>query len=100
MNDVQRSWDIIHNVKRKKSVLQQSYQSVLSKSPVTPPNATSISLMVSRLHVQLLCDGPLSLPLKVSARAHQSHALVHDNLADPKVVVDPFADVCRFRQLF
>jgi hypothetical protein len=32
----------------------------------------------------------LSLPLKVRARRKESHALVHDRLADPEVVVDPF----------
>jgi hypothetical protein len=32
----------------------------------------------------------LSFPLKVRARRKEGHALVHDRLADPEVVVDPF----------
>jgi len=37
--------------------------------------------------------GRSSLPLEVAGAAHQSDALIHDNLAHPQVVVDPLLDL-------
>jgi hypothetical protein len=36
-----------------------------------------------------------SFPLKIPTTAHQRHALVHDGLADPEVVLDPALDAGR-----
>lgn len=46
-----------------------------------------------RLHLA----SPLSF--KVTTGAHEGHALVHDNLSNPQVVIDPFADFLVFRYL-
>lgn len=40
-----------------------------------------------------------SLPLKVTARAHDGNALVHQGLADPQVVLDPLLDARRVGEL-
>lgn len=41
----------------------------------------------------------LSLPFKVRTRSKKRDALIHDRLADPKVVVDPFLDAGGFGEL-
>tara|TARA_R110002003_G_scaffold73_5_gene6838 strand:+ start:6188 stop:6385 length:198 start_codon:yes stop_codon:yes gene_type:complete len=41
----------------------------------------------------------LSLALKVRTRREEGHALIHDRLADPEVVVDPLLDAGRFAEL-
>jgi hypothetical protein len=41
----------------------------------------------------------LSLPLKIRTRGKKRDALIHDGLADPKVVVDPLLDAGGFGEL-
>lgn len=41
------------------------------------------------------CTRLIPLPLKILARTHEGHALVHDHLANPEVAIDPFGDLFR-----
>lgn len=41
----------------------------------------------------------LSLALKVRTRREKGNALIHDRLADPEVVVNPFLDTGCFAEL-
>ena len=43
--------------------------------------------------------GPSTLSLKVGRRGEDGDALVHDALADPEVVIDPFLDAGLFRKV-
>ena len=40
----------------------------------------------------------LALALEVSARAHNGDALVHEDFADPEIVVEPLLNIVRFGQ--
>jgi len=51
-------------------------------------------------HSPLYGTASLSLALKVGTCSEEGHALVHDCLADPEVVVDPLLDAGCFGELF
>lgn len=41
-----------------------------------------------------------SLPLEIARTAHQRNALIHDDLSDPEVVVNPFLELRLFAEIF
>ena len=53
--------------------------------------------------VNVVCDpqagARLSLALEICARGEESHARIHDGLADPEVVIDPLLDAGRLAEL-
>lgn len=66
-----------------------------------PPRVSRIrnSACIPDNRIKIL-PAPSSLPLKVSARTHQRYTLIHNRLADPKVVLDPALEVRRFGEGF
>jgi hypothetical protein len=53
-------------------------------------------IAVSSLLIFHSSTPPSPRPLKVATATHNSHTLVHDRLADPKVAVDPLSDAGGF----
>lgn len=51
----------------------------------------SAALRTSATTQRIIAPSPP--PLKIPTTPHQRHALIHDRLADPEVVLDPFLEV-------
>lgn len=77
-------------------IRMRRYASVMSSA------CAMFSIHVASLSTSLQVPNlmrPSPRPLKVPTTSHDSNALVHDRLADPKVAVNPLADAGRFGEL-